>query len=63
MSAVFNKLQLNPIQPLTFLPQEAFPFVLTLMKVLLLIEKQNLLVGKVHQEACCVVLLKIVLKP
>ena len=33
-TVVFNELQLNLIQLLTFLPQEAFPSALTVMKVL-----------------------------
>lgn len=34
LTAVFNKLQVNPIKPLTFLPSEVFPLALTLMKSL-----------------------------
>ena len=34
-TTVFSELQLNPIKPLTFATQEAFPLAFTLIKVLL----------------------------
>ena len=52
-NAAFSKLQVNPIKPLTFWSQETFSLALTLMKVLLPpLKKQNLFLGKIHQETC-----------
>lgn len=55
LTTTFSKLQVNPIQPLTFLPQEEFSLVLTLTKVLLPPWKK-IFVRKVHQDACHVVI-------
>ena len=52
-NAAFSKLHVNPIKPLTFWSQENFSLALTLMKVLLPpLKKQNLFLGKIHQETC-----------
>ena len=56
LGAIFSELQVNTIQPLISLPKKNILLALTLLFCYLL-EKQNLLLEKLHQKDYCVVIL------
>lgn len=63
LTAVFSKLQVNPIKPLD-VPQEAFPLALTLSKVLLSTSMIKLSFRKVNRKSLsCDNFVQSVLKP
>ena len=35
LTTILSKLEIRPVQPLTFLPKNVFPLAITLMKILL----------------------------